>query len=124
MPRVRGGLLLLGGLTIIPLIPQGFIPTLDRGEFNVVFQSAPPKIAGAFNPQAVAPQETETPDQGSAFNFFSDMVESPEAVLLRRGRRIAEKLEPTLTTDPTVANTFTLVRHQGQSPSNHSKIPH
>jgi multidrug efflux pump subunit AcrB len=31
------GLSLIGGIALIPLIPQGFIPQLDRGEFNIVY---------------------------------------------------------------------------------------
>ncbi|MBD2104904.1 efflux RND transporter permease subunit [Leptolyngbya sp. FACHB-261] len=31
------------GLALIPLVPKGFIPRLDRGEFNVVY-SAPPSV--------------------------------------------------------------------------------
>jgi multidrug efflux pump subunit AcrB len=36
----------LGGLAIIPFIPKGFIPHLDRGEFHVLF-AAPPNASRA-----------------------------------------------------------------------------
>ncbi|MFM1841517.1 MAG: Cation efflux system protein CusA [Cyanobacteriota bacterium] len=99
----------IGGVAIIPLIPQGFVPTLDRGEFNVVFQSAPPKLASAFtSPATEVPTET-----GSAFDWVDQIRESPEALLLRRGRRIAEKLEPPLRDNPAVGETFTVVGSQG-----------
>ncbi len=109
-------LTLLVGLGIIPLIPQGFIPTLDRGEFNVVFQSEPPKIAAAFT-SGFPPDKDNDPDSddrgGGAFSFLDQLSESPEALLLRRGRRVSEKLVPTLQDNPAVKNTFTVLGYQG-----------
>jgi multidrug efflux pump subunit AcrB len=35
----------LAGLALIPLVPQGFIPKLDRGEFNITYQAPVPQIA-------------------------------------------------------------------------------
>ncbi|MBE9176564.1 efflux RND transporter permease subunit [Synechocystis salina LEGE 06155] len=103
---------LMGGLAIIPLIPQGFVPTLDRGEFNVIFQSAPPKIAGALS----APPSGNNSNDGStggAFGWIDQLATNPEAVLLRRGRRVAEELEPPILANPTVTETFTVVGTQG-----------
>ncbi|MBE9240630.1 efflux RND transporter permease subunit [Synechocystis salina] len=106
---------LMGGLAIIPLIPQGFIPTLDRGEFNVIFQSAPPKIAGALS---APPSENNSSNSneggtGGAFGWIDQLATNPEAVLLRRGRRVAEELEPPILANPTVTETFTVVGTQG-----------
>ncbi|MBD2655094.1 efflux RND transporter permease subunit [Synechocystis sp. FACHB-383] len=106
---------LMGGLAIIPLIPQGFIPTLDRGEFNVIFQSAPPKIAGALS---APPRENNSSNSneggtGGAFGWIDQLATNPEAVLLRRGRRVAEELEPPILGNPTVTETFTVVGTQG-----------
>ncbi|AIE75219.1 MULTISPECIES: efflux RND transporter permease subunit [unclassified Synechocystis] len=103
---------LMGGLAIIPLIPQGFIPNLDRGEFNVIFQSAPPKIAGALSapPSASGGNGEGT---GGAFSWIDQLAVNPEAVLLRRGRRVAEQLEPPILENPAVAETFTVVGTQG-----------
>ncbi|NJO98251.1 MAG: efflux RND transporter permease subunit [Pleurocapsa sp. CRU_1_2] len=36
----------VAGIALIPLIPQGFIPQLDRGEFKIVYTTPLPKIAG------------------------------------------------------------------------------
>lgn len=47
-PRIVLGLSALSfaaGLALIPLIPKGFIPTLDRGEFYLHYSSAPPSSA-------------------------------------------------------------------------------
>jgi multidrug efflux pump subunit AcrB len=34
----------IGGIAIIPMIPQGFIPKLDRGEFNIRYTAPLPQI--------------------------------------------------------------------------------
>ncbi len=102
---------LVGGIAIIPLIPQGFIPNLDRGEFNVIFQSAPPKISAAISaPMDNNPDNNQT---GGAFAWVDQLATNPEAVLLRRGRRVAEQLEPPIAENPAVAETFTVVGSQG-----------
>lgn len=101
---------LILGLALIPFIPQGFIPTLDRGEFNVVFESAQPRrltVAPSTAPEASAPPNT------GAFNWLDKLAASPEAFLLRRSRRIAEKLEPVVLADPNVAAVFTVAGGQG-----------
>ena len=38
---------LLTGLALIPLVPKGLIPRLDRGEFKIVFRVAPAALARA-----------------------------------------------------------------------------
>jgi multidrug efflux pump subunit AcrB len=41
------------GIALIPLIPTGFIPKLDRGEFNIVYTSPLPQLpkgSGSVNP--------------------------------------------------------------------------
>ena len=37
------------GIALIPLIPQGFIPQLDRGEFNIIYTSDLPQIPQDWN---------------------------------------------------------------------------
>ncbi|BFM41312.1 efflux RND transporter permease subunit [Synechocystis sp. LKSZ1] len=98
------------GLALIPLIPQGFIPTLDRGEFNVVFQSAQPR---RLAPTQSNPSPTSTTPNSGAFDWIETLAVSPEAFLLRRSRRIAEQLEPVVLADPNVASVFTVAGGQG-----------
>lgn len=102
---------LMGGIAIIPLIPQGFIPNLDLGEFNVIFQSDPPKIAAAIS--TPPNNQAEQNQGGGAFAWVDQLATNPEAVLLRRGRRVAERLEPPILDNPDVAETFTMVGTQG-----------
>ncbi|MGA0198580.1 MAG: efflux RND transporter permease subunit, partial [Prochlorotrichaceae cyanobacterium] len=56
-----------GGVALIPLIPQGFIPKLDRGEFNVTYRISPgyleTTLRGRFQPPAATP---ETPPESPA----------------------------------------------------------
>ncbi|MGF1490927.1 MAG: efflux RND transporter permease subunit [Microcoleaceae cyanobacterium] len=42
------------GLGLIPLVPQGFLPKLDRGEFNVIYTTTLPNLPSSFptNPPA------------------------------------------------------------------------
>ena len=100
---------LITGLALIPLIPQGFIPVLDRGEFNVIYTSALPNLAGKFKPQAEK-TTTETP---GAFDWISNITQSPEGFLLRKTRRTAEKLEPTILALPETQSIFTIAGLQG-----------
>jgi multidrug efflux pump subunit AcrB len=100
---------LIAGLALIPLIPQGFIPVLDRGEFNVTYTSALPNLAGKFKPKA----EKTTTESSGAFDWVSDIAQSPEGFLLRRTRRTAEKLEPTILALPETQSIFTIAGLQG-----------
>ena len=100
---------LISGLALIPLIPQGFIPVLDRGEFNVIYTSALPNLAGKFKPQA----EKNTTESSGAFDWVGDIAQSPEGFLLRRTRRTAEKLEPTILALPETQSIFTIAGLQG-----------
>ncbi|MEB3311713.1 MAG: efflux RND transporter permease subunit [Snowella sp.] len=99
------------GLALIPFIPQGFIPVLDRGEFNVVYTSAVPNLADKFQTD---PRSTATPTEtGGAFGWMSDLSQSPEGFFLRRTRRVGEKLEPTLLERPETQSVFSIAGVQG-----------
>ena len=41
----------IAGIAIIPLIPKGFIPKLDRGEFNIAYTAPLPSIPGGAEGQ-------------------------------------------------------------------------
>ena len=100
---------LITGLALIPLIPQGFIPVLDRGEFNVIYTSALPNLAGKFKP----PTEKTATETSGAFDWISNIAQSPEGFLLRRTHRTAEKLEPTILALPETQSIFTIAGIQG-----------
>ena len=100
---------LIAGLALIPLIPQGFIPVLDRGEFNVIYTPALPNLAGKFKPQA----EKNATESSGAFDWVGDIAQSPEGFMLRRTHRTAEKLEPTILALPETQSIFTIAGLQG-----------
>ncbi len=88
------------GLGLIPLIPKGFIPKLDRGEFNVVYTaplpSAPPS-------RSVSPTITSG--------------ENPLNLFLNQSRQVAQKLEDVVRRSPDVQSVFTIVGSRGGEPN-------
>ncbi len=99
------------GVALIPFIPQGFIPVLDRGEFNVVYTSAVPNLADKFQTD---PRSTVTQaENGGAFGWMSELAQSPEGFFLRRTRRVGEKLEPTVLGLPETQSVFSIAGVQG-----------
>ncbi|MDY6786084.1 MAG: efflux RND transporter permease subunit, partial [Cyanobacteriota bacterium] len=116
------------GVALIPLIPKGFIPKLDRGEFNIVFTSPLPPLLEGADPSA-APNNTETPpepsptpsdgetdsifDQG-AFDWLGELAQSPDKILLGESRAIAVAIETVVLPAPEVESTFTVMGVRGQ----------
>lgn len=98
------------GVGLIPLIPKGFMPQLDRGEFNVVYTVPLPKLS--LVPKAENTTDTQTPNSG-AFNWISEIAKSPESILLRRTQRIGEKIEEAVLKSPDVESVFTVSGIQG-----------
>ena len=96
------------GIALIPLIPKGFIPKLDRGEFNIVYTTQLPKIKSNFNfnqPENKSSQSSET----SSFSWLGNLAKNPNAFLLRRTRRIGEKIEEVVLNTPEIESSFTVV---------------
>ncbi|HLO86092.1 MAG TPA: efflux RND transporter permease subunit, partial [Nostocaceae cyanobacterium] len=51
---------LVAGVALIPYIPKGFIPKLDRGEFNIVYAAPLPEIPDLAELQKQAAQATQS----------------------------------------------------------------
>ncbi|PSF38070.1 cation transporter [Aphanothece hegewaldii CCALA 016] len=98
------------GVGLIPLIPKGFMPQLDRGEFNVVYTVPLPKLSVIPKPENTT--NSQSPNSG-AFNWISDLAKSPERILLRRTQRIGERIEETVLKSPDVEYVFTVAGIQG-----------
>jgi len=49
------------GVALIPLIPQGFIPKLDRGEFNVTYRISPAYLEQTLRSRFQPPSEEKSP---------------------------------------------------------------
>ncbi|EAZ94334.1 efflux RND transporter permease subunit [Crocosphaera chwakensis] len=95
------------GLGLIPFIPQGFVPKLDRGEFNVIYTLPNPKIPNRLK----AAQERMSENEGSS--LFQGLMESPERILLSRNYRVGSKLEGIVLEDPNVESAYTIAGYQG-----------
>ncbi|XWK90440.1 MAG: efflux RND transporter permease subunit [Phormidium sp.] len=68
---------LVGGVALIPLIPKGFIPKLDRGEFNISY-TAPLSVSSLLPSWLQIPGEQSDPLQESL-----DVAKQLEAVVLK-----------------------------------------
>ncbi|MDJ0901833.1 MAG: efflux RND transporter permease subunit [Xenococcus sp. MO_188.B8] len=105
------------GVSLIPLIPQGFIPQLDRGEFNLVYTTALPNIKQQpTKDKQVEDSENinQLKDKKSSFSWLKKLAQSPEEILLRRTLRIGEKLEQILLDNPEVEHIYTIAGIRGE----------
>ena len=98
----------LAGVALIPLIPQGFIPSLDRGEFNVFYRTSLPKI------ELEKPTEPKDTDNNTNFSWLKKIAQSPEKILLRRSLRVGTELERVLLSIPEVESVYTVAGFRGQ----------
>jgi len=78
----------LAGIALIPFISRGFIPRLDRGEFNK--------------------------SSSDSFAWISQLASSPESFLLRRTIRDGSKLEAPILQDGEVESTFMIAGLRGE----------
>ena len=104
----------IAGISLIPLIPAGFIPQVNRNEFNVVYETSLPKLPARLKS---APEEKIKPksesdrsstESKSSFDWVSNLAESPNKFLLYRTRRVGERLERSVQKLPEVESVFTL----------------
>lgn len=95
------------GLALIPLIPKGFIPKLDRGEFNISY-TAPLPLPQGLQTQAAAQLQTATaqiPQQIPPFNPLADSL------------KVGEKLDNFVRKSPQVETVFTTVGSRQGEPN-------
>ncbi|MCX7592662.1 MAG: efflux RND transporter permease subunit [Fischerella sp.] len=96
----------VAGIALIPLVPKGFIPKLERGEFNIVFTTPLPNLS--------------EPGQETTDNFTNDLFTSPAesqsfASLysisnpLNNSFDVAKKIEEVVRKSPAVETVFTIV---------------
>lgn len=89
------------GIAIIPLIPQGFIPKLDRGEFNVRYTAPLPQI----------------PSQEQIAALVAAGGQVPQINPLQDSLTVAKQLEETVRKLPDVATVFTTVGSREGEPN-------
>jgi multidrug efflux pump subunit AcrB len=95
----------VAGLALIPLIPVGFIPQLDRGEFNIIYTAPQPEIP----PELLATQQVPPPlpPRQASPPVFDPLAESLE---------VAEELDEFVLASPDVETVFTVVgTRQGET---------
>lgn len=110
------------GVLLIPLIPTGFIPKLDRGEFNVTFTTPLPEITavappnfpanqGNLSPEDLAQQSTQFQAQGNGQT--PPLPINPIQAILDESRAVAIDLEDTALSTPGVNSVFTVIGGRG-----------
>jgi multidrug efflux pump subunit AcrB len=103
----------LTGIALVGLIPQGFIPSLDRGEFNIYYQTSLPNIK-------VENKISERQNQGnegknnSSFSWLKKIAQSPETILLRRSMKVGTEIEQVVLTVDGVESTYNIAGWRGQ----------
>ena len=127
------------GLGLTPLIPQGFIPKLDRGEFNVAYtlngfrltEEGDAERAGKIGADNLPPFE-ELPTEIATYLVENDLVETyqenveaakngrsaavipiPPDILLTQSHKVAKTLEEAVVPFPEVDSVLTVVGYRG-----------
>ncbi|MBD2038727.1 efflux RND transporter permease subunit [Leptolyngbya sp. FACHB-321] len=105
----------VAGLALIPIIPKGFIPKLDRGEFNITYTAPLPAIAlnqaalaQAAQAQAAGVKPTTLPP-GVDPALLAAAQKAPPINPLQDSLETAKKLEAVVLQSPEVESVFTTV---------------
>ncbi len=119
----------VGGLALIPLIPQGFIPKLDRGEFNVNYSVSRDRLQREIQPRLEASLEASQRKAiealiatGTATEESIAAASRPDpakvkaetsALMLAQSNAIATQLETNLRQNPNVESVFAILGDRG-----------
>ncbi|MDZ8134146.1 MAG: efflux RND transporter permease subunit [Nostoc sp. DedQUE04] len=128
----------IAGIALIPLIPKGFIPKLDRGEFNIAYTAPLPSIPSGGEGQGSSTSATlsdrgaegqgsrEAEEQGINPNPQSPVpspqspIPSPQSPIpnpLNDSLEVAKKLENVVRKSPAVETVFTTVGSREGEPN-------
>ncbi len=94
----------IAGIALIPLIPKGFIPKLDRGEFNIAYTAPLPSIPD-FGRGGQGGQGGQEGQGADIPNPLNDSLE------------VAKKLEDVVRKSPAVETVFTTVGSREGEPN-------
>ncbi|MEH1895679.1 MAG: efflux RND transporter permease subunit [Nostoc sp.] len=97
----------IAGIALIPLIPKGFIPKLDRGEFNIAYTVPLPSIPDLGRGGQGG--------QGSNNNIPNSQFPIPNP--LNDSLQVAKKLEDVVRKSPAVETVFTTVGSREGEPN-------
>jgi multidrug efflux pump subunit AcrB len=95
-------------IALIPLIPKGFIPKLDRGEFNIAYTAPLPKIPDLAQLRGA---------RGAGGEKLTSLSQSPIPNPLTDSLEVAKKLEAVVRKDPAVETVFTTVGSREGEPN-------
>ncbi|OUL35499.1 efflux RND transporter permease subunit [Nostoc sp. 106C] len=109
---------LIAGIAIIPMIPKGFIPKLDRGEFNITYTtpllSLPEHLRAGQGGQGAQGAQAGQAGQGGIANAQSQLsISNP----LDDSLQVAKKLEEVVRKSPAVQTVFTTVGSREGEPN-------
>ena len=102
----------LAGIALIPLIPQGFVPQLDRGEFKIVYTTPFPKLTSRADVKG-NDNSLEKP-QSRQFDWLRNIARSPERILLNKTISVGEQIETVVLNHPDVASVYTIAGVRGE----------
>ncbi|WP_375512421.1 efflux RND transporter permease subunit [uncultured Nostoc sp.] len=110
----------IAGIALIPLIPKGFIPKLDRGEFNIAYTAPLPSIPD-FGRGGQGGQGSDIPNAQSPIpNTSAPLSTSPQSPIpnpLNDSLEVAKKLEKVVRKSPAVETVFTTVGSREGEPN-------
>ncbi|MEH2420109.1 MAG: efflux RND transporter permease subunit [Nostoc sp.] len=99
---------LIAGIVLIPLIPKGFIPKLDRGEFNIAYTAPLPSIPEGAEGQG---------GRGAGEQGRNPSLQLPIPNPLNASLEVAKKLEDVVRKSPAVETVFTTVGSREGEPN-------
>ncbi|WP_392480719.1 efflux RND transporter permease subunit [Nostoc sp. C110] len=105
----------IAGIALIPLIPKGFIPKLDRGEFNIAYTAPLPSI-----PDFARGGQGGQGGQGSNIPNSQFPIPNPQFPIpnpLNDSLQVAKKLEDVVRKSPAVETVFTTVGSREGEPN-------
>ncbi|MGJ5628057.1 efflux RND transporter permease subunit [Nostoc sp. CALU 1950] len=103
----------IAGMALSLLIPKGFIPKLDRGEFNITYTAPLPSIPG----RAEGQEGRGAGEQGSRGEISIANRQSPIPNPLNDSLEVAKKLEDVVRKSPVVETVFTTVGSREGEPN-------
>ena len=103
---------LIAGIALIPLIPQGFVPQLDRGEFKIVYTTPLPKANSSERDSPI--QETNNEPEASRFSWLKNLARSPEQILLRKTLTVGQQIESAVLDLPDIESVYTIAGVRGE----------
>ncbi|MBN3893688.1 MAG: efflux RND transporter permease subunit [Nostoc sp. JL31] len=98
----------IAGIVLIPLIPKGFIPKLDRGEFNIAYTAPLPSIPSGAEGQGGRGAGEQGRNSIPQFQIPNPLNDSLE---------VAKKLENVVRKSPAVETVFTTVGSREGEPN-------